>query len=189
MNFLNRTNSKYNNKYVITFLISLLIIYAFLIYLFDQYISRIQELFLFYPLMKLKSKYIYDDYSDAIMRLGDKPCVRLRRILKLKDLNCNETCLAISTESQYGNCFISFLSALAIARGSGMKRIVIKENFLHFTKFHLRRHFCWKRKSMLNYKYVIMQWANKTYQRKLHIYNKYLLLYNLNDAKDKKQIC
>lgn len=131
-----RTNSKQQNKYKYTsvILIFLLIIYVFLIYLFDQYISKIQERLLFYPLMKLESKYFYDDYSDAIMRLGDKPCVRLRRLLKLKDLNCNETCLAISTESQYGNCFVSFLSALAIARGSGMKRIVIKNNFLFISR-------------------------------------------------------
>lgn len=72
--------------------------------------------------------------SQDLMKLGSKPCIRVRRIFNKTNSSCTETCLSVGVYARYGNNFVSFLTAIGIARGIGMNRIVISPNFLFINK-------------------------------------------------------
>lgn len=124
------SNSKKFKHIWILILFLLFVINILSLVLFFKYNSKFQINTQCTPLLYLKGKYFVEDYSDILMKFGDKPCSRLRKILNIKDQMCNETCLRINTNNQYGNNFISLLSALAIARGIGVNRLVLSRGYL-----------------------------------------------------------
>lgn len=107
-----------------------------------SYFIIISMIFYIYLIISNKPRYFYlltyiiqkqaieYDADKSLMKLGDKPCERVRRIFNQSSINCNENCLNIDVYARYGNSFVSFLTAIGIARGIGMKRIVIPPNFL-----------------------------------------------------------